>query len=304
MPHSELEPRKSAICSSGSARSLSAALKPYKPEPCSSLQKRPHVLLITIPITRSISKGYYLRSSKHHPPNPLIKPPRFKQRKMGKDSDWTDEEELALIRIVLQKQNTGDSGPTKLGRIKLRNKFATNTRGASSSGKLRVTSSTRRLVLAESSQKTRSLELMLNGSPSMQHSNCGMFRRRGFLNYKIMSLLSTGFVATGKYAHACTTSPPNTDEERELEERLNKMEISSSCGQSTQQTPSERGTAKQSSPNIPVSRKRGSDGSSSINQSKCSKGKFATPAVEDNAMDRFVDIAAKRNNILETWLAS
>ncbi|KAB1227877.1 hypothetical protein CJ030_MR1G006623, partial [Morella rubra] len=115
----------------------------------------------------------------------------------------------------------------------------------------------------------------------------------GFPNYELMSHLFAYSMATSWYTYASTASPSNTNEECELKEGLNRMKISGSCRLSTLQPPSQRGTARQSSPTIVVSEKRGSNGSSSINQTKHSKGKSTTFTVKDNAMLKFVGIAAK-----------
>lgn len=134
------------------------------------------------------------------------------------------------------------------------------------------------------------------------HPDGASFQTKGLANYDLLSQLFQHNMAKGVYHHSSKATPPNTDDERELEEKMLGMGVSGISGSMQPQQPASVGDGATSPPRLQFS-KRGSESTSSMQRAKCFKGKASSNA-KDTAWIKFVGIADRWNAIMEYWLST
>lgn len=136
------------------------------------------------------------------------------------------------------------------------------------------------------------------------HPDASSFRTKGLANYDLLSQLFQHNMTKGVYHHSSKATPPNTDDERELEEEMLGMGVSDISGSMQPQQPASMGDGATSPPRLQnCICKRGSESTSSMQRTKCFKGKASSNA-KDTAWIKFVEIADRQNAIMEDWLST
>lgn len=134
------------------------------------------------------------------------------------------------------------------------------------------------------------------------HKHALPFRKKGLANYELMFELLTKSTATGDLNKASTKYLLDTDEERALDDKLCGLGIDDSYDL-TSIGDLNYPTQLPSSPPCTLSRKSGSDSTSSFQlRHKQSKGK-AQQDTKDSVFLKWVGISERRNDILEQYIA-